>query len=201
MKKFSQTNASSVVYPLLFGLVILILWQTQVLHMILGTDVFTLPLPGRIIRIIADNGPAILVNVQATMTAALGGLFLGSLLGYLLGVLASVFPTWGAGGLTLVSAFNAVPIIAIAPILNNLTKDLSDVAETRSGHDHFYGRHECERLPRANKLETLLRRPDAVTCRFQMADLSQVTAAEQPLLCLYCTSDQCTWLGHQRTGQ
>jgi NitT/TauT family transport system permease protein len=63
---------------------------------------------------------------------ALGGLCLGSLLGYLLGVVAATFVKWGKGGLTLASAFNAIPIIAIAPILNNLTKDVSPDAFIRS---------------------------------------------------------------------
>lgn len=132
LKKLTGAEITTVLYPVLFGLLIGVLWQTQLLHGMLGADVFTLPLPGRIIRIIGDNLPAILDNVRATMTAALGGLVLGSLFGYLLGIVAAVFPKWGAGGLALTTAFNAVPIIAIAPILNNLTKDFSDVPEVRS---------------------------------------------------------------------
>lgn len=132
MRKFAGNDYTAVLYPVLFGVLIVILWQTQVLHHMLGTDVFTLPLPGRILRIIGDNFPTIMINVQATMIAALGGLALGSVFGYLLGVIAAVFPKWGAGGLTLASAFNAVPIIAIAPILNNLTKDFSESASVRS---------------------------------------------------------------------
>jgi NitT/TauT family transport system permease protein len=131
-RKFSWDGISTVVYPVAFGILIVILWQTRILHRILGADKFTLPLPGRILTIIGDNVPAILVNVRATVIVALGGLILGSLLGYLLGVLAAVFTKWGKGGLTLASAFNAIPIIAIAPILNNLTKDFSDDANIRS---------------------------------------------------------------------
>jgi NitT/TauT family transport system permease protein len=123
---------SSVVYPVAFGVVIVVLWQTQILHKILGADTFTLPLPGRIYHIIEDNFPTIMLNVQATLIVALGGLLLGSLLGYGLGIIAAVFKKWGKGGLTLASAFNAIPIIAIAPILNNLTKDVSPVASVRS---------------------------------------------------------------------
>ena len=57
---------------------------------------------------------------------------LGSLLGYLLGIVAAVFTKWGRGGLTIAAAFNAIPIIAIAPILNNLTKDFSKDPNIRS---------------------------------------------------------------------
>ncbi len=123
---------SSVVYPVAFGALIVVLWQTQILHKLLGTDTFTLPLPQRIATIIEDNWPVILNNVQATLIVALGGLLLGSLLGYTLGIIAAVFTKWGKGGLTLASAFNAIPIIAIAPILNNLTKDVSSDANIRS---------------------------------------------------------------------
>lgn len=123
---------SSIFYPVAFGVLILVLWQTEILHKILGADTFTLPLPGRILNIIDDNLPKIMVNVDATLIVALGGLILGSLLGYGLGILAAIFSKWGKGGLTLASAFNAIPIIAIAPILNNLTKDVSSDANIRS---------------------------------------------------------------------
>ena len=123
---------STLLYPLAFGVLIIVLWQTEILHKILGADNFTLPLPGRIFNIIDDNLPAIMVNVQATLIVAVGGLLLGSLLGYGLGILAAIFTKWGKGGLTLASAFNAIPIIAIAPILNNLTKDFSSDANIRS---------------------------------------------------------------------
>lgn len=133
-KKFEldKDSITTVLYPVLFGILILVLWQTQILHKILGADTFTLPLPGRIINIITDNWPAILTNVQATVIVAVGGLILGSLLGYLLGIIAMAFPKWGAGGISIASAFTAVPIVAIAPILNNLTKDFSSDPNTRS---------------------------------------------------------------------
>ncbi len=123
---------STLVYPVAFGVLIVVLWQTQVLHKILGADTFTLPLPGRIFTIIDDNFPVIMRNVLATLIVALGGLLLGSLLGYSLGIIAAIFKKWGKGGLTLASAFNAIPIIAIAPIMNNLTKDFSSDANIRS---------------------------------------------------------------------
>ena len=63
---------------------------------------------------------------------ALGGLLLGSLLGYGIAVIATIFPKWGAGGLTIVSAFNAIPIVALAPVINNWTRDFSNDVSTRS---------------------------------------------------------------------
>ncbi|SHI12353.1 NitT/TauT family transport system permease protein [Sporobacter termitidis DSM 10068] len=130
--KFNKETITSVAYPVAFGILIVVLWQTQLLHKLIGTDTFTLPLPGRIFHIIGDNFGAIMKNVEATLIVALGGLVLGSLLGYVLGIVAAVFTKWGKGGLTIASAFNAIPIIAIAPIMNNLTKDFSKDPNVRS---------------------------------------------------------------------
>lgn len=128
----NKAKLTSILYPLLFGIVIIVLWQTQLLHKLIGADTFTLPLPTRIISIILDNIGSIWTNVMATAIVALGGLILGSLLGYFIAIIATLFPKWGVGGLTIISAFNAIPIIAIAPILTNLTKDFSKDPNIRS---------------------------------------------------------------------
>ena len=49
---------SSVGLPLLFGVIVFMLWQTQALHSWLGTDTITLPLPTRIGEIISQNKDA-----------------------------------------------------------------------------------------------------------------------------------------------
>ncbi len=130
--KLDKNRISTIAMPVLLGLVVMLLWQSQLLHKMLGADTFTLPLPARIIGIISENIGKILTNMQSTVIVALGGLLLGSLLGYLMAIIASGFPKWGTGGLAVVSSFNAIPIIAIAPILNNLTKDFSRDPNIRS---------------------------------------------------------------------
>lgn len=122
----------SVLLPVLFGVLLLVLWQTQALHAILHTDTFTLPLPSRIVSIIADNISAIWINVVATLAVAAAGLAIGSMIGYLIAVLAAIFPRWGKGGLTIVAAFNAIPIVALAPVMTNWTRGVSSDAEVRS---------------------------------------------------------------------
>lgn len=125
-------KSSSVILPLLLGVLIFALWQTQVLHAILHTDTFTLPLPSRINSIIAGNQGKILTNTAATLIAAISGLVIGSFAGYGIAVLAALFPRWGAGGLSIVAAFNAIPIVALAPVMTNWTKDVSHEASVRS---------------------------------------------------------------------
>ena len=125
-------NISGVALPLLFGVIIAVLWQTQVLHAWMGTDTITLPLPTRIGEIITQNSDTIMGHVKITIVVALGGLVMGSILGYAIAVIATVFSKWGAGGLTIVSAFNAIPLVALAPVINNWTRDLSSDVSVRS---------------------------------------------------------------------
>ncbi len=124
--------AESIFLPILLGLVIYLLWQFQILHKILNTNTFVLPLPSRIGHIITGNWSRIVVDIKATMTVALIGLAVGVLAGYLIAVLASVFPLWMKSGVTIVAAFNAIPIVALAPVMTNWTKDVSSDANFRS---------------------------------------------------------------------
>ena len=119
---------SSMGLPLLIGVIVFGLWQTQVLHSWLGTDTITLPLPTRIGEIISQNKDSVGSQVKMTLTVALGGLAAGSILGYLIAVIASIFRKWGAGGLTI----NAIPIVALAPVINNWTRDVSSDVSIRS---------------------------------------------------------------------
>ncbi len=130
--ELNKDKLTSVIYPLLFGIFVFILWQTGTLNKILHTDTFTLPLPSRIFTIIFENFSKIATNIQATVIVAVCGLILGSLLGYLVAIIATLFPKWGAGGLNIVSAFNAIPIVALAPVITNWTKDVSNDASIRS---------------------------------------------------------------------
>ena len=98
----------------------------------MGTDTITLPLPTRIGEIITQNSDTIMGHVKITIVVALGGLVMGSILGYAIAVIATVFSKWGAGGLTIVSAFNAIPLVALAPVINNWTRDLSSDVSVRS---------------------------------------------------------------------
>lgn len=121
-----------VLYPLLFGAVIVFMWQSGILHKILKTDEYILPYPTRIFQIMADNNGKIMQNVGSSVFVTLAGLVLGSVLGYLAAIGATVSPRFGKGGLTVISAFNAIPIVAMAPVIMNWTKDISGKAEIRS---------------------------------------------------------------------
>ncbi|MFI3227592.1 MAG: ABC transporter permease subunit [Clostridia bacterium] len=131
-KKLTWDKVNAFVYPMLLAVVILFMWETEILHKIVNTDSYILPIPSRILTIIVENKEKMFTNAWSTISVAIPGLILGSLLGYLIAMIATFFKTYGVGGLTIVSAFNAVPIVALAPVITNWTKDVSSDASVRS---------------------------------------------------------------------
>ena len=125
-------SITSILYPLILGILIVGMWQNGFLHKLLKTDEYILPYPTRILSIVADNTDKIMPNVGASMFVIIIGLLLGSLLGYAAAIGATISPRFGKGGLTVISAFNAIPIVAMAPVIMNWTKDVSSDASVRS---------------------------------------------------------------------
>ncbi len=125
-------SITSILYPLIFGILIAGMWQSGFLHKLLKTDEYILPYPTRIFSIVADNTDKIMPNVLSSVFVIIIGLLLGSLLGYAAAIGATISPRFGKGGLTVISAFNAIPIVAMAPVIMNWTKDVSSDASVRS---------------------------------------------------------------------
>ena len=125
-------KASTVVFPAIFGIILVGLWQSQTLHSWFNTDTFALPLLDKIGGIMFDIEDKLLVNTESTVSVAFIGLVIGSLLGYMVAVLAAMFPKVGMGGLSVIGAFASIPVVALAPVLNNWTKDISSEASIRS---------------------------------------------------------------------
>ena len=127
-----KNAVQSAILPLAFGALLVTAWQTGLLHKLLNTDEYVLPYPTRILTIIGENSDKIMENVWASLEVALLGLVFGSILGYLIAVFAAAFTKIGSGSLTIISSFNAIPIVALAPVIINWTKDVSPEAEVRS---------------------------------------------------------------------
>ena len=128
----SLDAALTVVLPVMLGIFIIALWQGGGLQALFHTDSYVLPAPTRIFSIYQDNSAAVWKNIWKTTSVAMLGLLLGSILGYAVALLATNFPGFGGGGLAVIGAFASVPLVALAPVMNNLTRDVSRVAETRS---------------------------------------------------------------------
>ena len=114
-KKSKYDGLTAILYPLIFGIIIFILWESKALNFLFGLDSSTFPVPTKINSIIGDNIPKIMTNLKVTFIVSVFGIIVGSIVGYLVAIIATVFKKWGAGGITLCAAFNAVPIVALLP--------------------------------------------------------------------------------------
>ncbi|MEK3985434.1 ABC transporter permease [Paenibacillus sp. FSL K6-3166] len=107
-----------VLLPMLAGVLFLVLWEFQFFHKIFDLKKYQLPLPTAIAATMRDNFSLLLSYTGYTLTEAVLGMLVGSAIGFLIALAATAWPRWGSGSLTLVAALNAVPIVALAPIMN-----------------------------------------------------------------------------------
>ncbi|MNC22253.1 putative aliphatic sulfonates transport permease protein SsuC [compost metagenome] len=107
-----------VILPLLAGVLFLLLWEFQVFHKLFDLKKYQLPLPSAIWEAMRENYSLLLSYTGYTLTEAVVGMLIGSACGFLIALAATAWPRWGSGSLTLVAALNAVPIVALAPIMN-----------------------------------------------------------------------------------
>ncbi|MFC5470113.1 ABC transporter permease [Cohnella suwonensis] len=104
--------------PLFAGALFLLAWERQLIHRLLKLKLYQLPLPSAIWTAIRDNQELLLGYTRYTLTEAVLGMLAGSALGFAIALVATAWPRWGAGGLLVVAALNAVPIVALAPTMN-----------------------------------------------------------------------------------
>ncbi|WP_375477768.1 ABC transporter permease [uncultured Jatrophihabitans sp.] len=117
--------AARVAPPVLFGVLFLGVWQLFVR----AADIrsFVLPAPSDIWSAALDNSSAIAKAAGTSGLNALVGLVLGVVLGVLLAALATRVPVLGGAIAPLVAALAAMPIVALAPLLNNMYSPLSSL--------------------------------------------------------------------------
>ncbi|WP_372631298.1 ABC transporter permease [Cohnella sp.] len=115
---FAFAKAARIGLPLLAGALFLLLWQRQVFHRLFDLRTYQLPLPSAIVQAIRDNAALLLEYARYTLTEAVGGMLIGSAAGFVVALVATAWPRWGSGGLLAAAALNAVPIVALAPIMN-----------------------------------------------------------------------------------
>jgi NitT/TauT family transport system permease protein len=113
-----KNKISNILWPLAFGLGLLLLWQFGVFHKLLDLKPFQLPIPTEIARTLYDNFPKALKDCWVTISGALIGMAIGSSIGFGVALIANSFPKWGYGGMIVITAFNAIPIVALSPIMN-----------------------------------------------------------------------------------
>lgn len=114
----SATRLLRVLLPLLAGVMFLILWQQRMFHRLFHLKTYQLPLPSAIAQAIQDNADLLFTYARYTLTEAITGMLIGSAAGFLVALAATASPKWGSGALLLAAALNAVPIVALAPVMN-----------------------------------------------------------------------------------
>jgi len=113
----------NILWPTAFGVAFLLIWEFGWFHALLGLAPFQLPIPSEIADTLAKSFPKAMSDGAITVSGALVGMLIGSCLGFGVAVVATMFPSWGYGGLIVVSALNAIPIVALSPIMNRWFSD------------------------------------------------------------------------------
>jgi NitT/TauT family transport system permease protein len=117
--------AGGLLPPLLVGVGLLALWETVV---VVGRIApFVLPAPSAIAEQVRLNLDVIVRTGLASGTNALVGLLAGTAFALAAALLASRFRLLAQVSLPLSATLNALPIIALAPILNNMFESTSSV--------------------------------------------------------------------------
>lgn len=113
-----EEKIKNVLWPLVFGILIIAIWELGFIHSALGFKPFQLPIPSQIVKTLHANFSKALYDTAVTVSGSLVGLALGCIIGFIVALIATQFPKWGYTGLTVISAFNAIPIVALSPIMN-----------------------------------------------------------------------------------
>ncbi|WP_201008640.1 ABC transporter permease [Paenibacillus glycanilyticus] len=114
-----KQSRSTIWLPIGFGLLFLVIWQLKGFHKLFRLELYQLPIPSAIVRAIHSNGDLLWNYSLYTGAEMIGGCLIGSAIGLLAAIATSFIPQAGKGAITLVAALNAVPIVALAPVMNN----------------------------------------------------------------------------------
>ncbi|CAM3297824.1 ABC transporter permease [Paenibacillus lupini] len=105
--------------PIGFGVLFIFIWQLKGFHKLFHLELYQLPIPSAIAKAIQNNSDVLWSYSLYTGSEMIGGCMIGSAIGLLAAIAASFIPRAGKGAITLLAALNAVPIVALAPIMNN----------------------------------------------------------------------------------
>ena len=109
-------QANDILYPALFGVSVLILWEAVVKGF--GVPAVLLPAPSAIWAKLITSLPILWVDfVQTVIRAVIPGWIIGSLSGFLVAILCDRIPFLRRGLLPLGNLVAALPIVGVAPIL------------------------------------------------------------------------------------
>jgi NitT/TauT family transport system permease protein len=104
--------------PIVLGIVVVALWQLGAFHTAFNLKPYTVPYPNQIVDALSENGDHLLEHALVSVPAAIIGYATGALLGFFLGsALVRFAPRLVRQVLPVISATNALPIVALAPLV------------------------------------------------------------------------------------
>jgi len=121
----TSRRAASIIAPLVFGIVLVLAWQLFVDWR--DIKPFLLPKPSAIWDEIVDNRNEIWNAARETGINALVGIVAGTVVGVGVALVASRFKIASELLTPLAAAVNAIPIIALAPLFNNMFSSTSAI--------------------------------------------------------------------------
>jgi NitT/TauT family transport system permease protein len=112
----AQGRFTDILYPALFGISVLVLWEVVV--RVFGVPAVLLPAPSAIWAKLTSSLPILWVDfVQTVIRAVIPGWIIGSVSGFLVAILCDRIPFLKRGLLPLGNLVAALPIVGVAPIL------------------------------------------------------------------------------------
>jgi NitT/TauT family transport system permease protein len=106
------------VAPILFGVGVVALWQLGAFHTLFNLKPYTVPYPNQIVGALGESGEHLLEHALVSVPAAILGYLTGAILGFLVGsALVRAAPQLLRQVLPVISATNALPIVALAPVV------------------------------------------------------------------------------------
>ena len=104
--------------PILTAVIIILLWQFEVIHAILNIKTFQLPLPTQIFDSALRRGRDLWIGTNYTLLEAVLGLAIGSAAGFVMALVFVWFDFARRGLMPIAITTNAIPIVAFVPIMS-----------------------------------------------------------------------------------
>lgn len=118
MKILRRLASPPALAPIILGIVVVGLWQLGAFHGAFNLKLYTVPYPSQILEALGERGDHLLEHTLISLPAAMIGYATGAILGFATGsALVRFAPRLLRQVLPVISATNALPIVALAPVV------------------------------------------------------------------------------------
>ena len=118
MNRLRRLASPAVLAPVLLGVIVVGIWQLGAFHTAFNLKPYTVPYPNQIVEALGERGDHLLEHALISVPAAILGYLGGAILGFGSGsALVRFAPRLLRQVLPVISATNALPIVALAPVV------------------------------------------------------------------------------------